>query len=48
MARYKLSKGGKKAAAAAAPRGGLFGCILVVVLIMAFLGWTFYLALQPK
>lgn len=46
MARYKLSKGGKKAAAA--PRGGLFGCILVVLLIMAFLGWTFYLALQPK
>lgn len=47
MARYKLTKGSKKQAAAA-PRGGLFGCILIVLLIMAFLGWTLYLALQPK
>jgi hypothetical protein len=46
MARYKLSKGGKKSAAA--PQAGLWGCILVVLMIMAFLGWTFYLALQPK
>ena len=46
MARYRISKGGKKAAAA--PQGGLWGCILVVVLIMAFLGWTLYLVLQPR
>ena len=46
MARYKLTKGSKKQAAA--PKGALFGCILVVLLIMAFLGWTFYLAMQPR
>ena len=46
MARYKLTKGTKQQAAA--PQGSLWGCILVVVLIMAFLGWTFYLAMQPK
>jgi hypothetical protein len=46
MARYRLTKGTKKQTAA--PRGGLFGCILLVVLIMAFLGWTFYLAMQPQ
>ena len=46
MARYKISKGGKKAAAP--PQGSMFGCILVVVLIMAFLGWTLYLVLQPR
>jgi hypothetical protein len=46
MARYKLTKGSKKQTGA--PRGGLWGCILVVLLVMAFLGWTFYLAMQPK
>ena len=46
MARYKLTKGAKKQAAA--PRGGLYGCILIVLLIMAFLGWTFYLAMRPN
>ncbi|MDA0206888.1 MAG: hypothetical protein O3A53_20330 [Acidobacteria bacterium] len=46
MARYKLTKGGKKPTAA--PQGGLYGCLLVVLLIMAFVGWTFYLAMQPQ
>jgi hypothetical protein len=46
MPRYNLTKGNKKQAAA--PQSGLFGCILVVILIMAFIGWTFYLAMQPK
>ncbi len=46
MARYKLTKGAKKQAAA--PQGGLYGCILVILLIMAFLGWTFYLAMQRQ
>jgi hypothetical protein len=46
MARYKITKGGKKHAAA--PQGGLYGCILVILLIMAFVGWTFYLAMQPQ
>ena len=46
MARYKLTKGSKKQAAA--PQSGLWGCILVVLLGMAFVGWTFYLALQPR
>lgn len=46
MARYNLTKGTKKQAVA--PQGGLWGCILVVLLIMAFVAWTFYLAMQPK
>jgi hypothetical protein len=46
MARYRLTKGTKKKAAV--PQGGLYGCILVILLIMAFIGWTFYLAMQPK
>jgi hypothetical protein len=46
MARYRLSKGTKQQAAA--PQGALYGCILVILLIMAFVGWTFYLAMRPK
>lgn len=46
MPRYKINKGTKKQTGA--PQGGMYGCILVVLLIMAFLGWTFYLALRPN
>ena len=45
MARYSLKKGKK---AQTPPQGGWIGCVLVILLIMAFIGWTFYLALRPE
>lgn len=39
MARYRTTKGKKKPDK---PRGGLFGCILLVVLLIAFVSWALY------
>ena len=46
MARYRVSRGGPKKQAA--PRGGLLGCILILLLLLAFTTWALYLTLNPS
>jgi hypothetical protein len=43
LARYHLSKGKKKQAPGS---GGMFGCILIILVGMAFMSWTLYLILN--
>lgn len=43
VARYHLSKGKKKEKPTS---GGMFGCILIIVLGMLFMAWTLYLILN--
>jgi hypothetical protein len=45
MARWKTPRGKKKAPAR---RGGLFGCVVVVVLLIGFVTWAFFVALNPN